>query len=313
MTDPMFAKLPGLIRVPLALLLLTGNIVLHVVLLFAFTLIKVIVPIRAVRAACSRVLVLIAESWIGVNNRLFDGFTRIRWQIEGLAGLRRDSNYLVLCNHQSWVDIPVLQKVFNRRIPFLRFFLKQQLIWVPLLGPAWWALDFPFMKRYSPETLARHPELQGKDRQATRRACEKFRHMPVSVMNFAEGTRFTPAKHDAQSSPYRHLLRPKAGGVAFVLDAMGDALHAILDVTIVYPNGPCTLMDLIAGRVHDIRVHVRELPIEAGLTGSYDEDAAFRGRIKRWVNTLWSEKDAQAARMHAMQTPCAKESDPCVS
>jgi 1-acyl-sn-glycerol-3-phosphate acyltransferase len=293
----MFAKLPGLIRIPLALLLMTINIVVHVILLFVFTLFKVIVPIPAIRLACSRVLVVIAESWIGVNNRLFDAFTRIRWQVDGLAGLRRDGNYLVLCNHQSWVDIPVLQKVFNRRIPFLRFFLKQQLIWVPLLGPAWWALDFPFMKRYSPQTLLRHPELQGKDREATRRACEKFRHMPVSVMNFAEGTRFTSAKHDAQSSPYRYLLRPKAGGLAFVLDAMGDALHAILDVTIVYPEGPCTLMDLIAGRVHAIRVHVRERPIDATLIGSYDEDAAFRGRVKAWVNALWSEKDAQAARM----------------
>jgi len=187
--------------------------------------------------------------------------------------------------------------VFNRRIPFLRFFLKQQLIWVPLLGPAWWALDFPFMKRYSKETLIRHPELQGKDRESTRRACEKFRHMPVAVMNFAEGTRFTPAKHDAQSSPYRHLLRPKAGGLAFVLDAMGDALHAILDVTIVYPQGRPTMMDLIAGRVRDIRVHARELPIDAALVGSYDEDTAFRGRVKLWVNTLWSEKDTRAERM----------------
>ncbi|MEO8998221.1 MAG: acyltransferase [Rhodanobacter sp.] len=302
----MLTTLPGFIRIPLAMLLLAINIVLHVLLLFAFTLFKVILPIRVIRLACSRVLVFIAESWIGVNNWLFDGFTRIRWQVDGLDALRRDGNYLVLCNHQSWVDIPVLQKVFNRRIPFLRFFLKQQLIWVPLLGPAWWALDFPFMKRYSRETLLRHPELQGKDREATRLACEKFRHMPVSVMNFAEGTRFTPAKHDAQSSPYRYLLRPKAGGVAFVLDAMGDALHAILDVTIAYPEGPCTLMDLIAGRVHDIRVHVRELPIEAGLTGSYDEDAALRGRIKLWVNTLWSEKDAQAARMHMTANPAPK-------
>jgi 1-acyl-sn-glycerol-3-phosphate acyltransferase len=153
------------------------------------------------------------------------------------------------------------------------------------------------MKRYSRQTLLRHPELQGKDREATRRACEKFRHMPVSVMNFAEGTRFTPAKHDAQHSPFRHLLRPKAGGVAFVLDAMGEALHAILDVTIVYPYGPCTIVDLIAGRVREVRVHVRERPIGRDLIGSYDEDAAFRGRVKAWMNTLWSEKDAQAARM----------------
>lgn len=293
----MFATLPPFIRVPLALLVLTLNILLHVTLLFVFTLFKLVLPIRSIRHACSRVLVAIAESWIGVNNGLFELFTRIRWQVEGLDGLRRDGSYLVLCNHQSWVDIPVLQKVLNRRIPFLRFFLKQQLIWVPLLGPAWWALDFPFMKRYSRQTLLRHPELQGKDREATRRACEKFRHMPVSVMNFAEGTRFTQAKHDAQSSPFRHLLRPKAGGVAFVLDAMGEALHAILDVTIVYPEGACTLMDLIAGRVHDIRVHVRERPIDAGLIGSYDEDTAFRGRVKAWMNALWSDKDAQAARM----------------
>jgi 1-acyl-sn-glycerol-3-phosphate acyltransferase len=293
----MLATLPGLIRLPLVALLLALNVIVHVLVLFAFTLVKVVVPIRAVRLACSRVLVGIAESWIGVNNVLFDMFTRTRWIIEGLDGLRRDGNYLVLCNHQSWVDIPVLQKVFNRRIPFLRFFLKSPLIWVPLLGPAWWALDFPFMKRYSRERLAKHPELQGKDREATRRACEKFRHMPVSVMNFAEGTRFTPEKHAAQSSPYRHLLRPKAGGLAFVLDAMGDALHAIVDVTIVYPNGPGTMMDLIAGRIRDIRVHVRELPIDASLRGNYDDDAAFRDRFQLWVNALWHDKDARIDKL----------------
>jgi 1-acyl-sn-glycerol-3-phosphate acyltransferase len=293
----MLASLPSFIRLPLALLALALNILLHVVFIFALTLLKLLLPVHSIRQACSRALVAIAESWIGVNNVLFGVFARVRWQVQGLDGLRRDGNYLVLCNHQSWVDIPVLQKVFNRRIPFLRFFLKQELIWVPLLGLAWWALDFPFMKRYSRQTLLRHPELQGKDREATRRACEKFRHMPVSVMNFAEGTRFTPAKHDAQHSPFRHLLRPKAGGVAFVLDAMGEALHAILDVTIVYPYGPCTIVDLIAGRVREVRVHVRERPIGRELIGSYDEDAAFRGRVKAWMNTLWSEKDAQAARM----------------
>lgn len=295
----MLAQLPTVIRLPLAMLLLAGNIVLHVTPLFALTLLRMILPLHRLRRACSRVLVAIAESWIAVNNILFDIFTRTRWQVEGLDGLQRHGNYLVLCNHQSWVDIPVLQKVFNRKIPFLRFFLKSQLIWVPLLGPAWWALDFPFMKRYSKETLAAHPELQGKDMEATRRACEKFRHMPVSVMNFVEGTRFTPAKHDAQQSPYRYLLRPKAGGLAFVLDAMGDALHAILDVSIVYPDGAGTMMDLIAGRVRDIRVHMRELPVHADMRGDYERDEAFRARFQTWVNGLWQEKDARIERMLA--------------
>lgn len=293
----MFASLPRLLRVPLVVLLLSLNVVVHVVPLFALTLVKLLLPFAAGRRACSRGLVAIAESWIGVNNALFDLFTRIRWQVEGVDGLRRDGNYLVLCNHQSWVDIPVLQKVFNRRIPFLRFFLKQQLVWVPLLGPAWWALDFPFMKRYSRETLARHPELRGRDRDATRRACAKFRHLPVSVMNFVEGTRFTAAKHDAQDSPYRHLLRPRAGGLAFVLDAMGDALHAILDVTIVYGEGPRSMKDLVAGRIRDIRLHVRERPIDATLRGDYENDAAFREHFQVWVNAMWQAKDAQVDRM----------------
>ncbi|NII09484.1 acyltransferase [Oleiagrimonas sp. C23AA] len=293
----MLTSLPYFLRLPLALVLLVLNSVLHIVPLMVLALIKVVVPLAAVRKPLSRVMVALAESWIGVNNALFRVFTRIDWQTQGLDGLRRQGNYLVLCNHQSWVDIAVLQKVFNRRIPFLRFFLKQQLIWVPLLGMAWWALDFPFMKRYSAQTLKRHPELQGKDRETTRKACEKFRHLPVSIMNFAEGTRFTPAKHDAQQSPYRHLLRPKAGGVAFVLDAMGKALHAVLDVTIVYPEGPCTMMDLIAGRVRQVRVHVRERLLDPAWVGSYDQDPDFRERIKRWMQTLWQEKDEQMALM----------------
>ncbi len=293
----MLASLPRLIRLPLVMLLLAGNIVLHVLPLFALTLAKLLLPLRGFRRACSRGLVAIAESWIGFNNRLFGWFTRIRWQMEGLTEFRPGRNYLVLCNHQSWADIPALQKAFNRRIPFLRFFLKSQLIWVPLLGPAWWALDFPFMKRYSKETLAKHPELRGKDRDATRRACEKFSHMPVSVMNFVEGTRFTPGKHRAQESPYQHLLRPKAGGVAFVLDAMGEALHAILDVTIVYPTGVANMMDLISGRIGEVRMHVRELPIDAELRGDYENDPAYRERFQAWVNTLWADKDARIAQM----------------
>lgn len=300
----MFASLPYLIRLPLVSILLAANLVAHVAPLFALTLLKLVLRMGVIQRACTCALTAIAQSWIAVNNALFDGFTRTRWSIEGIAQLRSEQNYLVLCNHQSWVDIPVLQKVFNRRIPFLRFFLKRQLIWVPLLGQAWWALDFPFMRRYSSKTLAEHPELRGKDLEATRRACAKFRQLPVSVMNFVEGTRFTAAKHAAQSSPYRNLLRPRAGGVAFALDAMGDALQAILDVTVVYPDGRPGIGDLLAGRVHDIRVHVRELPITADLRGDYESDAQFRERFQRWMNALWEAKDEQITRLQK-QLPIA--------
>ncbi len=280
-------------RALLAALLVATNTVVHVPVLLVVAVVKALLPFAALRPGLDRALMLIAESWIGVNSRLIDAFTRTRFVVEGVETLRYGGHYLVLANHQSWVDIPVLQKVFNRRIPLLRFFLKSQLIWVPLLGLAWWALDFPFMKRYSKDQRARRPELAGRDLAVTRRACEKFRRIPVSVMNFVEGTRFTQAKHAKQGAPFRHLLKPRAGGVAFVVGAMGDAIESVLDVTVSYDGTRPTLADLFADRIAQVQVHVRERAIPEGFAGGdYENDPAFRERFQAWVNGLWLEKDA---------------------
>jgi 1-acyl-sn-glycerol-3-phosphate acyltransferase len=294
----MLAFLPTFIRLPLVLLLVSLNVGVHASVLLVLAAIKAVIPIDGFRRMMSRVLVVIAEQWIAVNGVLFGLLTRTQWHVEGLEGLQRAGWYLVLSNHQSWVDIPVLQKTLNRRIPFLKFFLKKQLMWVPVLGLAWWALDFPFMQRYSKETLEQHPEWRGKDKQATRKACERFRLLPVSVMNFVEGTRFTPRKHDQQESQFINLLRPRAGGVAFVLETMGDMLQSIVDVTIVYPDGRPGMMDLLANRVREVRVHIRQLPIPAEfIAGDYENDAEFRVRFQNWISGIWSEKDALIARM----------------
>ena len=285
-------------RIVPILLLIALNTLLHCLPLFAVALFKALLPLAAVRRACNPLLTGLAESWIGVNSAMMGAFTRTRFQADMPATLERDGHYLVLANHQSWVDILVLQKVFNRRIPLLRFFLKRQLFWVPLLGLAWWALDFPFMGRYSKREIARNPELGKRDMEATRRACAKFVDIPVSVMNFVEGTRYTPDKHASQASPYRHLLKPKSGGVAFVLDAMGQGLHAIVDVTIAYPGGRPSMMDLMANRVPQVIVQVRQRPIPADLVeGDYQSDRSFRARFQQWMNGVWQDKDTDLDRL----------------
>ena len=294
------------LRLALLFLLIATSTVLHVVPLLLIALLKMVLPLPRLRAACNLLLTGLAASWIGFNNWLWNTFPRTRLTLHGDADLQIDGHYLVLANHQSWVDILVLQKVFNRRIPLLRFFLKRQLFWVPLLGLAWWALDFPFMGRYTPRQVAKSPALAGRDIAATRRACEKFRAIPVAIMNFVEGTRFTPDKHAKQGSPYRHLLKPKSGGVAFVLDAMGEGLHAILDVTIAYPGGRPSLVDLLADRVPEVRVQVRQRPIPVELAGGdYQNDREFRVRFQQWMNGLWCEKDEDLAAMlePAVATP----------
>src|SRR4030095_3513633 len=251
-------------------LLLAANTIVHVPFVLIAALIKVLMPWRRARRFWNAVLMAIAASWIGCNTALLDTFTRWRITTSIDANLDSQGHYLVLANHQSWVDIPVLQAIFNRRIPLLRFFLKSQLFWVPLLGLAWWALDFPFMKRHSREQLQRRPELAGRDIEATRRACAKFRDLPVSIMNFAEGTRFTPAKHAKQASPFARLLKPRAGGIAFVLDALGDALHSLLDIPLVFTNSRPSMADLFADRIGEVRVEGQQYTIPAALrAGAY--------------------------------------------
>ncbi|MCC5866989.1 MAG: acyltransferase [Gammaproteobacteria bacterium] len=278
------------------------NLLFWAIPLYLVALVKLL-PFEPLRLTCDRILVQLAQNWISGNQLILSSTQRITWDVQGIDALQRKDWYLVICNHQSWVDILVLQGVFNRRIPFLKFFLKKQLIWVPVLGLAWWALDFPFMQRHSREYLERHPEARGQDLEVTRRACEHFSAMPTSVMNFVEGTRFTAAKHADQDSPYRYLLKPRAGGTAFVLGAMGEILHRIVDVTIVYPGGAPSLWELCSGRVRRIvvRVKVRDIP-EWTRQGDYQEDAAFRARLQAWLTAMWEEKNRQIGTTLARAT-----------
>jgi 1-acyl-sn-glycerol-3-phosphate acyltransferase len=287
----------------IAFLLFAANTVFWCTLLYLITILKFAVPVAAWRRLTSRLLVAIGEAWIAVNTFCLRVTQPTVYDVKGLEGLRRDVSYLVVSNHRSLVDIPVLQAVFLWRLPFLRFFLKQELVRVPLLGLAWWALDFPFMKRHPREALERNPELRHEDLAATRRACEKFRHAPASILNFVEGTRFTPAKHARGGAELRHLLPPKAGGLAFAASAMGPQLHAVVDVTIVYPYGSPTFWDAISRGLPRVVVRVKERAIPAGwFTGDYAEDPAFRESVQAWVRELFREKDGEIAAILAAQT-----------
>lgn len=270
--------------------------------LFAVALLKLAVPHPGFRRRASRVLTAIAAVWIA-NNTAILGFTQeLCWEQRGLEGLAPDRWYLVIANHRSWVDIFALQATFNRRVPLLKFFLKQQLRWVPVMGLAWWALDMPFMQRHSRAELARRPELRGSDLATTRRACERFRELPTAVLNFVEGTRFTPAKQRASESPYRHLLAPRAGGIAFVMAAMGSMLAELLDVTIAYPDGGGGLWDLCCGKIPRVVVEAVRRPLEPWLAqGDYSDDPQFRARVQHWLGELWAAKDARLAALLAVR------------
>ncbi|WP_373389403.1 acyltransferase [Pseudomonas alcaligenes] len=281
----------------LLLLLLNTLVLIGPLLLIA--LLKLAAPNRRLRALFSREVMWVAETWAEIDKLIFASLTPTIWDIRGGEGLRRDRSYLVVSNHQSWVDIPALVQAFNRKTPYFKFFLKQELIWVPFLGLAFWALDYPFMKRYSKAYLARHPEMAGKDLEITRRACERFKDLPVTVVNYLEGTRFTAAKQAQQGSPYQHLLKPKAGGVAFTLATLGPQLDALLDVTLVYPGGQAPgFWALISGQVPRVIMDIRTRELDAQLwAGDYEGDPQFRQYVQAWVSALWQDKDARIAEL----------------
>lgn len=281
-------------RGTLAVLLIALNTVAWSSLLLALAVVKLLLPVAWIRRRIDPVLNMIATAWIGCNGAILRVSGPRRWDVRGNDGLLRHGWYLVVCNHQSWADIFVLQQVLSGRVPMLKFFLKQQLIYVPVIGLAWWALDFPFMRRHGKTALARNPALRHQDRDATRRACDRFRLVPTSVMSFPEGTRFTPAKHAVQSAPYRHLLRPRAGALAMSIAAMGQQFQSMLDVTVVYPGGAPTFWEFVCGRGEQAIVRVSEVPIPTDFrAGDYAADNAFRQRFHAWLEALWRAKDAQ--------------------
>lgn len=255
---------------------------------------KLLVPVAGFRRLTTRWIMSIGEIWVSINAAVFDFVNDTRWEVRGLEGLSRDKWYLLIANHQTWIDIVALQTVLNHRIPFLKFFLKQELIWFPFLGIAWWGMDMPFMKRYSKSYLAQYPHKKGKDLEATRRACEKFRFTPTSVINFIEGTRFTEEKKTKRASPFDNLLPPRAGGLALALETMGSMFDAILDVTIVYPGGPPKFWAMCYGELDHVIIDIRKRPVEPWmLDGDYLNDRNFRSQFHRWLTRIWQEKDDQ--------------------
>ncbi len=288
----------GPLRGTVMLLLMGTSTLVHGTPIILMAIVKLAVPWTPFRRVVGRVLTAIAENWIALNTLLLRRLQRTRWEVRGLEGLNPGGWYLVIANHRSWVDILALQAVLNRRVPFLKFFIKRELRWVPVLGLAWWALDMPFMKRYSREELERRPQLRGVDLATTRRACARFKDQPTSVINFVEGTRFSEAKRTRTASPYAHLLNPRAGGAAFVLGAMGPILHEILDVTLAYPAGDGGFWDLCCGRIRHVVVEIGRRPLEPWLSaGDYAADEDFRRRFQGWLASVWAAKDARLAQL----------------
>ena len=288
------------LRGVLALLVIAANTILCCAPLFLLGLVRA--PCHGpARLKLTRWMDGLVDVWVWGNRRLFRALrlTDVTVDWEGAEQLDRQRWYLVVSNHQSWADILVLQNTLWGHIPPLKFFTKRELVWVPLVGVAMWLLGFPYVRRAGRDQVSRNPELLARDREATLAACQGFRTHPTTVLNFLEGTRFTPAKHAAQDARYHHLLNPKLGGLSYVVSALQDRLHKLVDVTIVYPDGIPTFWALLQGRCRQVRVRVRSLDLPRDVLAAPDSDAV-RASLGPWIDAVWQDKDELLVRAGAL-------------
>ncbi|MCL1039455.1 acyltransferase [Shewanella submarina] len=284
--------LPGPILFALSSTLLVINTFVWGGLISIGGILKLFVPWQGGRLAMSNLMNRFMWAWATGNGGILKLIAKIDWDVQGLEQLSKDSWYLVISNHLSGFDIAAQSYVLRNHIPMLKFFLKKELLYVPVLGLGCWALDMPFMNRTSAAKLKKNPKLKGKDLESTRKACEKFRHIPTSIMNYVEGSRFTEEKRRRQNSPYRYLLKPKAGGIAFALSAMGPQFTNLLNVTVVYPDAPRDILaGAMQGKVQKVVVRVEAMPVPEVDADQYFSDAAYRANFQRWLNGVWADKD----------------------
>ena len=288
------SRLLAAITLPLSIALTILVTVICSVPIIVAGLIKLLVPIPAVWRSISVFCNFMMYCWCEGLALLLHLNPWLKWDVQGLEGLNKKNWYLLISNHHSWADIVVLCVLFRKHIPMNKYFLKQQLAWVPFIGLACWALDMPFMRRYSRSYLIRHPERRGKDVETTRRSCEKFRSHPTTIVNFVEGSRFTEEKKRETRSPYHNLLPPKAAGIAMALNVLGSQFDKLLNVTLCYPeNNARPFYDMLSGRLTRIVVRINLVPIGEELHGDYVNDKNFKRGFQRWLNGLWEEKDRQ--------------------
>lgn len=293
----MLGFLPAPLLGLVTLILLIINTAIHAGIITFGMPLKLVLPHW--QTPLTRFFILVAENWAVLNKKLMGLLPPIDWRIEIPEELDYRGNYFLISNHQSWIDVIVLFSVFSKRIPFIRFFTKQELLWIPLLGMALVAMDFPFMKRYSKELLARKPHLRGRDIATTRESCVRISRHPFAILNFLEGTRFTDPKYSRQASPYLNLLKPKSAGVAFAFAALGPEMKNLLDVTILYPEGRPSFVDFWSGRVRRVIVSakIRSIPV-AYTQGDYENDPVFREEFQGWISRIWQEKDLLMADLN---------------
>ena len=182
----------------------------------------------------------------------------------------------MISNHQSWVDIPIIHHAITDHGPIIKFLVKRQLVWVPVIGWLCLILGFPRLHR------GKGHGAREKDYATIQRFSEKSHKESGAILIFPEGTRFNEVKREAQNTPYQHLLNPRIGGLRILKEA-GDPDTPIIDLTLIYANGNSNFWECLHGATKSIEVNMTTYRL-----GDIQD-------LSEWLNERWKEKETLIA------------------
>jgi 1-acyl-sn-glycerol-3-phosphate acyltransferase len=223
----------------------------------------------------------ICNSWFGL----------LRWSLEDAIGIEfrqtgevypwRENGFLI-ANHQKMADIPGLIAIARRsgRMGDLKWFVKDELKWVPGIGWGMRFLDCLFVKRNWTA-----------DKEKVTATFAKIREekIPFWVVSFLEGTRATPSKI-ARSQGFaakqglpklENLMLPRTKGFEATLEGLGATNKAVYDATIGYEGPPPSLLQLFYA-VERVHIHTRR----------FTEWPSAKEEKEAWIIQRYVEKDA---------------------
>jgi 1-acyl-sn-glycerol-3-phosphate acyltransferase len=215
---------------------------------------------------------------------------KLEWDFQVPENINTEDWYIAMSNHQSWADIFILLAAGHKKIPLLKFFMKKDLQWIPIIYLVHKTVDMPFLNRHSRAQIQANPELKKVDFENAKKAAKRFSRNPSTAFSFAEGTRFTIEKHAAQQSPYSDLLKPKIGALAIALSGMHQ-VETLVDFTVVYSSQKRSTWDFLCGDLSKAKVIAKtySLPDELKNRSFKDEDD-YRIKFQKFIDEIWSEK-----------------------
>jgi 1-acyl-sn-glycerol-3-phosphate acyltransferase len=260
----------------ISFLFVTLNLLAWLPLLLLMVTIRTVLPFRKLKIATFSIVDWSYRTAVIINFWWLTKVLRVRFDIEDeaavLSELTTKDSPLIISNHQSWFDIFILQSIITSHGPILKFLIKRELLWVPVVGWVCLALNFPRLERLRDGTT------RTRDRKVALEASLKLQDEPGALMLFPEGTRYTSSKCKTTNSPYKYLLKPKLGGFDVIVNSVAKNTR-LLDISVRYGSADANCWRCMSGKVDSIKIKVTA--IELALI----ENSAC------WLEHSWHEKD----------------------